>query len=73
MLLGSLCALQELVKCEREQLRSQLAAEEQHHHQLLEEKDQAKRTRRVALVRDTLDRLLDLVVKICDYKKETNG
>ena len=52
---------------------SQLAAEEQHHHQLLEEKDQVKRTRRVALVRDTLDRLLDLVVKICDYKKETNG
>ena len=65
--------LQELIQCEREQCRSQLAAEEQHHRHLLEEKEQAKRARRVALVQDTIDRLLDLVVKMCDYKQETNG
>lgn len=48
-------------------------AEEQHHRHLLEEKAKAKRARRVALVQDTVERLLDLVVKMGDYKKETNG
>ena len=65
--------LQELVRCEREQCRSQLEAEEEHHRSLLEQKQQAKRAKRVALVRDTLERVLDLVVKMCHYKKETDG
>ena len=65
--------LQELVRCEREQCRSQLEAEEEHHRSLLEQKQQAKRAKRVALVQDTLERVLDLVVKMCHYKKETDG
>ena len=68
-----LCFLQELVRCEREQCRSQLEAEEEHHRSLLEQKQQAKRAKRVALVQDTLERVLDLVVKMCHYKKETDG
>ena len=67
------CSVQELIQCEREQCQSQLLAEEQHHHHLLEERAKAKRARRVALVQDTVERLLDLVVKMCDYKKETSG
>ena len=65
--------LQELVRCEREQCCSQLEAEEQHHRSLLEQKQQAKRAKRVALVQDTLERVLDLAVKMCHYKEETNG
>ena len=73
LLLHPVPFLQELVRCEREQCCSQLEAEEHHHRSLLEQKQQAKRAKRVALVQDTLERVLDLAVKMCHYKEETNG